>query len=126
MAAYKTLFIVDDDIMFTTIAKHLIQELNLAENIKEFPDGEDAFDFFKDNDSSEYPEIIFLDINMKRMDGWEFLNAIGPLNIPKNIKIYMVSSSIDPADLERAKANPYVASFISKPLNSQKLKEIVH
>ncbi|NEV94766.1 response regulator [Psychroflexus sp. YR1-1] len=124
MAIYNKLFIVDDDELFVVIAKHLLQELDFAEIVMEFPDGEDAFEFFNENDPSQYPDIIILDINMKRMDGWEFLNAIRPLNIPKDIKIYITSSSIDPADLEKAKADPYVDSFISKPLSAEKLKEI--
>ena len=124
MAKYKKLLIIDDDDTFIIVAKYQLEDLDFAETVIDFPDGEDAIAFFKENDPTEYPEIIILDINMNKMDGWEFLEALKPLDILEKIEIHITSSTIDPADLEKAKLNPYVNSFISKPLNAEKLLEI--
>lgn len=124
MAKYKKLFIIDDDETFVLIAKFQLEDLDFAESIIDFSDGEEAFSFFKENDRTEYPEIIILDINMNKMDGWEFIEALEPFGILGEIEVHVTSSSINPADVEKARNNPYVNSFISKPLTSKRLKEI--
>jgi len=125
MVKFEKLFIVDDDELFVYIAKNLLKELKVAKSIIDFPDGEDALKFFQDNHFKEFPDVIILDINMKRMNGWEFLDALRSLKISETIKIYISSSSIDPHDLERAKLNPYVNAFISKPLSLTKINDVL-
>ena len=75
---------------------------------------------------NELPDYIFLDLSMPVMDGFQFLNEYDHLNIDplKKTKIYVLSSSIFTADIKRALSSSLVTGFISKPLNSQKLKEI--
>jgi CheY-like chemotaxis protein len=71
------------------------------------------------------PDVIFLDISMPQMTGFDFLNAYGQLNIDKDhTKIFMLSSSIDRVDIGRANENKYVTKFITKPLTKAKLLEI--
>jgi len=69
-------------------------------------------------------DFIFLDINMPEMNGWEFLDAIAEsASLPQRFpKIYMLSSSLDPADKERAETHQFVAGFLSKPLESVELE----
>ncbi|MEQ8534886.1 MAG: response regulator, partial [Imperialibacter sp.] len=77
--------------------------------------------------SDELPDVILLDINMPVMDGWQFLDEfvkIKPL-IKKKITIYMVSSSIDEADLERAKTYEEVSDFIVKPVKAEDLEKML-
>ena len=70
------------------------------------------------------PKIVFLDINMPLMDGWEFLEEFERLPEPTRNKCYviMLTSSIDTSDIERARRYSSVIEFVSKPLTKDKLK----
>lgn len=63
---------------------------------------------------------------MPTLSGWEFLQSFStfPHSIKKQFDIYMLSSSIDPADIERAKLNPLVIDFIEKPMNREVLEQL--
>jgi CheY-like chemotaxis protein len=85
----------------------------------------EAIDFLKKvkDYPAKLPDIIFLDLFMPIMDGWGFLNEFILLrpNLKKKITIYIVSSSIDPADLQRAKSFSDVTDFIIKPITEKKI-----
>lgn len=75
-------------------------------------------------ESPNYPDFIFLDLNMPEMNGWEFLDALllpeaSSFSFPK---IYILSSSLDPSDRLRAAHNPLVSGFLSKPLEAENLQ----
>jgi CheY-like chemotaxis protein len=74
----------------------------------------------------EFPEIIFLDINMPEMNGWDFLEALQelPSHLSNKCRIVMLSSSIDTADIRKARTYAMVEDFISKPLTVDKLNRI--
>lgn len=76
--------------------------------------------------SSEQLNVIFLDINMPGMNGWEFLEEYKKLdnNLRERIKIIMLTTSLDPNDREKAKTIPEVNEFRSKPLTKGMLMEI--
>jgi len=71
------------------------------------------------------PDVIFLDIRMPEMNGFQFLDEFDKLAINKSgIKIFMLSSSIDPADITKSKANKYVTTFLQKTLTSEILERL--
>ena len=76
--------------------------------------------------SSIIPELILLDLNMPIMDGWEFLDefSIKYAAIFQTVKIAIVSSSVNPADFQKAKEYPFVIDFISKPISVDILRKI--
>jgi CheY-like chemotaxis protein len=121
--------IVDDDNVYQFTTTRTIETHKLAKKILIFSDGEEAIKFLVDNlgNSETLPDIIFLDINMPIMDGWQFLEEYVMLKpkIGKKITIYMISSSVDPADLERAKKISEISDYIIKPINPEMLKEII-
>lgn len=133
MKKINTLFLVDDDEIFQFLCSEVINSTQLVNEIKFFSNGSEAINYLeKVKDApEELPEIIFLDLFMPVLDGWGFLekfNAIKP-KLSRNIVIYIISSSIDPADIQRAMSIADVSEFIIKPLTREKfinsLKEIM-
>ena len=122
--------IIDDDLIYQFLAKEEIEYTNLVGKIMFFDDGEKALNFIKtvlDNDEiSALPDVIFLDINMPIMDGWQFLEEYILLKprIGKKIVIYIVSSSIDMRDLDRARSISDISDYIIKPISNQRLVNI--
>ena len=128
MNKVKTLGIVDDDKIYTFLVKQTIEETNLVDIIKIFDNGLDAIDFLKKNADNRdtLPEIILLDLSMPIMDGWEFLEEYLLLSpkLGREITIYIISSSISPYDIAKAKSISLVTDFIIKPISKEKLIEI--
>ena len=121
--------LVDDDKVFQLTASRTIKAANLTDRILQFEDGEEALSFLRENAANveTLPDYIFLDINMPFVDGWMFLDDYADLknNLKKEIRIYMVSSSIDPRDIDRAKRNENVREYVIKPVSREKFAEIL-
>ncbi|WP_375577674.1 response regulator [Marivirga tractuosa] len=126
MAIFKNICIIDDDELFLLVSKSIMEDEDFAENIHNFEDAKEALNYLNTVAAKELPEILFLDINMPMMDGWEFMDAIQDSKIVNEIKIYITSSSINPMDLEKAERNPSIKGFVSKPLEPNKLKKIAY
>ena len=121
--------LVDDDKIFQLTALKTIKATAITDNILQFENGEDALAYIKKNltNAHNLPDYIFLDINMPFTDGWMFLEDYEALkkNLPKPISIYMVSSSIDPSDIKRAKSNSNVKDYVVKPVTREKFIELL-
>ncbi|MGV3665921.1 MAG: response regulator [Leptospira bouyouniensis] len=119
--------IIDDDKIYQFTTKKIIANAGITGEILIFSDAENALSFFQNEsgNTTKLPDIVFLDINMPFMDGWQFLEAMEPIlsKFPKPIQIYLVSSSVDEADTERATKIPYVSGYIFKPFTKEKLLE---
>ncbi|RVT77392.1 response regulator [Flavobacterium sufflavum] len=120
----KITYIIDDDKLSIKLMSMLISKNNFCEEIVSFHNPQTALDELKNNsaNSSKLPDVILLDLNMPVLDGWQFLDEFELINFSKKIIVFIVSSSIDPCDLEMAKNYPIVKSYIVKPLSSEKLK----
>lgn len=120
---------MDDDVVFQFLAQRLINESNLVNKIKVFSNGFEAIEFLKsvEGQQENLPEVILLDLAMPVLDGWGFLDEFSRLKpkLSKPITVYIVSSSIDPADIAKAKSNKYVSDFIIKPVSGAKFVELV-
>ena len=122
--------IIDDDKIYVNLVKKIIEIKKLSKNLLIFKNGRESIDHFKlilENATEDVlPDIIFLDINMPVMDGWEFLNEFIKIknNFEKKITFYVVSSSIDPRDLERARSFNLVTDYLIKPIELKKFEKI--
>jgi two-component system, chemotaxis family, chemotaxis protein CheY len=121
--------LVDDDKIFQLTASKTIKALQLSDNILQFENGEDALKYLVDNatNPAALPDYIFLDINMPFVDGWMFLQDYSGFkqNLSKEISIFMVSSSIDPRDIHRARSIPDVQEYVVKPLSKEKFIQLL-
>ncbi len=122
--------IIDDDDMYVNLITKVLDIKNLVKNLLIFKNGKEALDYFvgalKLLEERKIPQVILLDLNMPVMNGWQFLNELSEYDFPelKNSTLYIVSSSINPADLERSKTITLVKDFLIKPVTMDQLSEI--
>ncbi|MCA4895499.1 MAG: response regulator [Cytophagales bacterium] len=121
--------LVDDDSIFQFTATRLLESSKLAQNILHFENGAEALTFLREKALQKelLPDYLFLDINMPFVDGWMFLEDFTTLksSLAKDISIYMVTSSIDQRDLNRAKGFSEVTDFIIKPISLERFQELL-
>ena len=121
MIQFDTIFLVDDDPINNLINKRLLGKVGIAGTIVEFLEGEEALKKLNDIDPSE-SLLIFLDINMPVLNGWEFLNKYQEAFTERTDKIVILSSSIDYQDRFKAQGYQVVSGFLEKPLTLEKIK----
>lgn len=120
----KHIFIIDDDPISTIILKKNLELVSISQEIETFSNGKDAFDYLEKKYLKDEKYIIFLDINMPEMNGWEFLSKCEPLITSQNTTIYLLTSSINKADMEKAMQFSIIEKYLSKPICKEVLIEI--
>ena len=118
--------IVEDDEVVAFLQKSILEECGISSSPICFINGEEALNYLKRNSIGSKNILILLDINMPVMDGWGFLDAIEEINQVNHFEVivYMVTSSVQLSDRERASKYKIVNGFIDKPLNIQTCLEI--
>ncbi len=119
-------YIVVDDDPFNIIICSMVLEDTLGEvGITTFTKPEEGLTFIKNIKS---PTILFLDINMPTLSGWGFLEQFEKFTeaVKMNVGIYILSSSLDQHDKDRAYRNKHVRGFISKPIGSETVISIAN
>ncbi|WP_424003278.1 response regulator [Maribacter sp. IgM3_T14_3] len=129
MKKVQTCCIIDDDPIFVYGTKRIIKEVNFAASILVYNDGQEALDGLTKLciANEPLPDVIFLDLNMPILNGWEFLDEFKNCKSKrsKKIVIYIISSSVDPRDLERVKNYDQVDTYILKPITPDDLGKIL-
>ena len=120
----KIAYIIDDDKLSIKLMSMIVSKNKFCEKIISFYNPQLALEELKKNCATPFylPDVILLDLNMPILDGWQFLDEFILLPIQKEISIFIVSSSIDPYDIETAKKYDMVKSYIMKPITAQKLQ----
>jgi CheY-like chemotaxis protein len=119
--------LVDDDKVYQFTSKMILEATQLTNKITTFFNGKEAIDFFLDVQNHQLellPDVIFLDINMPIMNGWNFLEEFDKIyySLPKKVLIYVVSSSVDESDMEKSKSFMSVTDYVIKPINKEKYR----
>jgi len=123
----KLNLIIDDDEINNIFCRFIITKSGLEGHFKSFTNPEEGLEFVIDILRNKHYDkvILFLDINMPIMTGWDFLKEFEKIfKNQTDIKIYILSSSISEDDISHAKASKYVRDFISKPLSAATLDKI--
>lgn len=129
MARHKSVLLVEDDPITIMVCERILQLTGFAEEVKSATNGVEAIEYLNhltQTDKSALPSVIFLDINMPVMNGWEFLENFSTIRhyFAEMPLIYVLSSTVDPEDSQRAESFGIVERFISKPLTKDILDSI--
>ena len=129
MKLLNCILLIDDDEPTNFLNKLTLEQAGCAKHIRIAPGGQAALDYLRDS-PDEYlrPDLIFLDINMPAMDGWEFLAKYGELPEEKKADtvLIMLTTSLNPDDEKRILSIPEVSGFEHKPLNQAQLGKLLN
>ena len=121
--------IIDDDDVYQYTITNAIKKNSIVKKILVFSDGKEGIDFLIANakNTDKIPDLIFLDNFMPIVDGWEFLEQYKKIksSIAKKTSIYMISSSVDPSDFDKASKIVEVEACISKPPSAEEVNKII-
>lgn len=128
IAKFETIMIIDDNVIDLYIASRMITKNNFGKKVLCYSKAQDALDFLKENQNNEeaLPQIIFVDIYMPIMSGFEFLNTYNEFSekLKKHCDVYVISSTIDDYDIIRASTDVNIISFQVKPITKDFLDQI--
>jgi CheY-like chemotaxis protein len=128
-----SILFIDDDPITLMLCKMVIKKASFSNEIATAKNGEEALLYFNtlkqldsNNEFKKQPQLIFLDLNMPVMGGWEFLDSFSTSDYVdyNKTKVIILSSTIDPEDLEKSKKYPMVIDFLSKPISKEMLEYV--
>jgi CheY-like chemotaxis protein len=135
MNKVNCVLLIDDDYSTNFLNKKVVEKADCSEHIQVTSSAEEALDYlqskgkFSENgDKFPQPGLVFLDINMPGMDGWDFLEEYKKLPREKKgrIVISMLTTSLNPEDRARAGSISEVDHFLTKPLTADAIQAIVN
>ncbi|MDX2190744.1 MAG: response regulator [Bacteroidota bacterium] len=131
MKQFKNIMLIDDDPINNLISSKTIQIFDPEVSITEYDDPSAALEYLKAQSkerNQNLPDVIFLDINMPVINGWNFLEEYKHLlqYLNKDIELFLLTSSTNHKDMQKAKSFPIITHYISKPLTIEGIKSIVN
>ncbi len=123
----KCILLIDDSELSTFYHKFILEKVQCTEQIISFQNGKEALNYMINcsQKGETLPELIFLDINMPVMDGWQFLEEFKQFKSNHKVVTIMLSSSVLLNDKVRALKYDFVRDYITKPLKEENVNEIL-
>ncbi len=122
------IWIIDDDPIYIFGAKRKLKQINTSKTVRVLDNGKEALDELKHlffTERTKLPDLILLDINMPHMDGWQFLKELENMPCKVDITVYLITSSVDPSDIEKARVSRLVSGYLNKPLQTENILGIL-
>ena len=118
-------YLIDDDDLAIYLTEHLLRAEGFSNCICTFQSAREALEKLV-GQKQRVPQVVFLDLNMPLMDGWQFLDALAPYQeaLRGTCHIYILTSSLALKDLEKSKEYELVAGLIHKPFDSGEIRAI--
>jgi CheY-like chemotaxis protein len=119
----KLAYVIEDDPITSSINKLIVKKSLHFPEVQTHSNGQRALDSLlaAQRNEATLPDLILLDLNMPMMDGWEFLEAFGRLPVAQQVCVFILTSSIHPEDIEKARHYKEVRGYFSKPLDKGNL-----
>ena len=125
---FNSVMIIDDSEIDLYLASHIIAKNKFSKKILQYQSAQDALDFLHKNHQNiiALPDVIFVDIYMPLMSGFEFMEAYDklPVSLKSHCRVFVVSSTIDERDINRIRSDKNISAFFEKPLKKELLQTI--
>jgi CheY-like chemotaxis protein len=127
------ILLIDDDEPTNFLNRMTLEQAGCAEHIRAIQSGQEALDFlthkgkYREKPDCPHPDLIFLDVNMPAMDGWEFLERYRKLQPEQKAPVVMImlTTSLNPDDEVKARAIPEISGYENKPLRAERVRELL-
>jgi CheY-like chemotaxis protein len=113
------ILLVDDDPIVILLQKKLMEKAGISHPVASFNNGESALDFLAENEGLSEELLMFLDINMPGLSGWDVLDRLESTQFSELLKVIIITSSIESSDKRRAERYPRIVDFWVKPFSIQ-------
>jgi CheY-like chemotaxis protein len=128
----NSILLIDDDEPTNFLNKRMLESMHCTHKVQVIQKAPEALEYLTrlamdDTGTTDFPDIIFLDINMPAMDGWEFLECFRNIVNKKgqHIVLVMLTTSLNPEDVQKASESDQVAAFKNKPLSREMVTDIL-
>ncbi|GAA4306982.1 response regulator [Nibribacter koreensis] len=129
----KKVVLIDDDEIALMLCELVIEQNDFTQEVVKLANGKQGLDFFENQATGlqqgggkETPSLVFLDLNMPIMNGWDFLDGFSEnyQTLFPETRVVVLSSTVDPQDFVRAKQYGFVADFLNKPLSDEAISSL--
>ena len=123
------ILLIDDDEPTNFINEMVIKEAGCADKVVAVQSGQAGLDYLRSTNEGAHPkpDLIFLDINMPGMNGWEFLAEYNQLKEEEQARlvVVMLTTSLNPDDAARASQIGFITGFMNKPLTTSMIQDVL-
>lgn len=118
------ILLIDDDPIVILLQRKLMEKAGLIDAVHAFNNGEEALIYLKENEEADKDYLIFLDINMPGLTGWQVLDKLNTLHLEASISVIIITSSIEQAEKDKSKEYALVTDFWVKPFNIESFRTL--